>query len=85
MASGPMTTALSHLHRLLTPPAAEQPPDRHLLQRFLAARDEAAFAALVRRHGAMVLGVGRRLLHDGHAAEDVFQAKIGRASCRERV
>jgi RNA polymerase sigma factor (sigma-70 family) len=74
MASGPLTAVLHHLHGLVTPHGAEQPPDRHLLERFLACHDEAAFAALVRRHGAMVLGVGRRLLHDGHAAEDVFQA-----------
>jgi RNA polymerase sigma factor (sigma-70 family) len=69
-----MTAVLRHLHRLVTPLGAEHPPDRHLLERFLASGDEAAFAALVRRHGAMVLGVGRRLLHDAHAAEDVFQA-----------
>jgi RNA polymerase sigma factor (sigma-70 family) len=74
MTSGPMTAVLRRLQRLVTPHDAEHPADRHLLERFLASRDEAAFAALVRRHGAMVLGVGRRLLHDGHAAEDVFQA-----------
>ncbi len=48
-------------------------PDRQLLERFLAQRDEEAFAALVRRHGGMVLSVARRILHDDHAAEDVFQ------------
>jgi RNA polymerase sigma factor (sigma-70 family) len=69
-----MTAVLRHVHRLVPPPGMEHPPDRQLLERFLACRDEAAFAALVRRHGAMVLGVGRRLLHDAHAAEDVFQA-----------
>src|SRR5439155_22493762 len=44
------------------------------LRRFAALRDEQAFAALVRRHGPMVLNVGQRVLHNGHDAEDVFQA-----------
>ena len=44
-----------------------------LLRRF-AAGDEAAFEALVTRHGPMVLGVCRRLLHDPRDVEDAFQA-----------
>jgi RNA polymerase sigma factor (sigma-70 family) len=54
--------------------AAEWLSDRALLERFAAAGDEEAFAALVRRHGPMVLCTCRRLLGNAHDAEDVFQA-----------
>src|SRR5260370_39970707 len=48
--------------------------DQHLLERFIARKDESAFAALVRRHGPMILGLCRRLLHHFQDAEDIFQA-----------
>ena len=51
--------------------------DRQLLERFVASRDpgaEAAFAALVGRHGPMVLDLCRLHLRDRHLAEDAFQA-----------
>ena len=51
--------------------------DRQLLDRFSAHRDaaaESAFAALVLRHGPLVLGVCTELLHDRQHAEDAFQA-----------
>jgi RNA polymerase sigma factor (sigma-70 family) len=48
--------------------------DAQLLERFAIGRDEPAFAALMVRHGPMVLGVCRRLLHDADQAEDAFQA-----------
>ena len=48
--------------------------DRELLERFARSHDEAAFEALVKRHGGVVQQVCRRLRLDEHAADDVFQS-----------
>ncbi len=53
--------------------------DGQLLERFARHRDEAgelAFAALLDRHGPMVLGVCGSLLGDPNDAEDAFQASF---------
>jgi RNA polymerase sigma factor (sigma-70 family) len=72
MATTSLDPVLRHIRQLAE--AGPSLTDGALLERYVVRRDEAAFEALVRRHGPMVLGVGRRLLHDRDAAEDMFQA-----------
>jgi RNA polymerase sigma factor (sigma-70 family) len=48
--------------------------DAQLVESYLSRRDEAAFEALLCRHGPMVWGVCRRALGDEAGAEDAFQA-----------
>ena len=53
---------LGRLRGALCPRNGGEAPDAQLLTRYLARREEAAFEAIVRRHGPMVLGVCRRVL-----------------------
>src|SRR6266852_305281 len=65
---------LQHIRRLVSRSESRPHTDAALVDRFARHRDEAAFTALVDRHGSMVLQVCRRVLGDAHTAEDVFQA-----------
>src|SRR5262249_49496879 len=67
-------SVLHHFGKLMVAKRASEQPDHELLGSFLASRDEIAFAALVERHGSMVLGVCRRFLNNAQDAEDAFQA-----------
>src|SRR5262249_20049544 len=74
MATAQLSTLLRHIHTLAVNHGAQQRTDRQLLDDFVARRDEAAFTALVARHGRMVLRVCRRVLGHEQDAEDAFQA-----------
>jgi RNA polymerase sigma factor (sigma-70 family) len=67
-------TLLRHLRTLAGSAPAADDSDGQLLERFVARQDEVAFAALLQRHGPMVLAVCRRHLASEHDAEDAFQA-----------
>jgi RNA polymerase sigma factor (sigma-70 family) len=74
MATAQLDTLVRYVHKLAAGNGALARTDRQLLDDFFARRDEAAFAALVARHGAMVLRVCRRALKHEQDAEDAFQA-----------
>jgi len=74
MAAGSMSEVVQHLRQTMLLRENAGLTDGQLLERFIATRDNAALAVLVRRHAPMVWGVCRRLLHRHQDAEDAFQA-----------
>jgi hypothetical protein len=70
----PASAVLSFVRGLIVAEEVRRFTDRELLARFRSGRDEEAFAALVQRHGPMVLGVCRRFAQYEEDAEDCFQA-----------
>jgi serpin B len=69
-----LAAVLRHLRRAAHPPGADAPSDGQLLERFACRRDEAAFEALLERHGRMVWNVCWRVLANSSDAADAFQA-----------
>jgi RNA polymerase sigma factor (sigma-70 family) len=76
MPTGQSSTILPPLRRAALRRDGGGLSDAQLLDYFVERHDEAAFEALVRRHGPMVLGVCRRVLGCAHDAEDAFQATL---------
>jgi RNA polymerase sigma factor (sigma-70 family) len=74
MATTPTGEVLQHLRRIALLGDGAGMTDGQLLEAYIRHRDEAGFAALVRRHGPMVWGVCCRVLGNHQDAEDAFQA-----------
>jgi RNA polymerase sigma factor (sigma-70 family) len=84
MPERPLHTVVRHLRRLADGPPGPDAGDHELLRRFTADRDEAAFAALLRRHGPMVRDVSRRLLGQEADVDDTVQAVFLVLACQAR-
>jgi RNA polymerase sigma factor (sigma-70 family) len=74
MATNQVSGVIQHIRRTVLLLDGAGLTDGQLLEDYVSRHDEAALAALVRRHESMVWGVCRRVLHDYHDAEDAFQA-----------
>jgi RNA polymerase sigma factor (sigma-70 family) len=90
MATSQMNEVIQHLRKAVLLRNSAGLTDGQLLEDYLSRKEEAALAALVRRHAPMVWGVCRRVLDSHHDAEDAFQAtflvlvrKAPSIACRE--
>jgi RNA polymerase sigma factor (sigma-70 family) len=74
MADSRLASIVRHVYKLAALQQTSDAADASLLEQFIRQRDEAAFVALVRRHGPLVWRVCRRVLHQTQDAEEVYQA-----------
>jgi RNA polymerase sigma factor (sigma-70 family) len=74
MPTARVRAVLGHISQLVGTPPAGDLTDGQLLQRYVSGREKAAFTALLQRHGRLVWGVCRHVLHHDQDAEDAFQA-----------
>ncbi|HEV3146568.1 MAG TPA: sigma-70 family RNA polymerase sigma factor [Gemmataceae bacterium] len=84
MANAQIGPVVAQLHRLFVERQMQELSDQQLLQFFAQDRNEDAFAALVERHGRLVMGVCRHVLHHAQDAEDAFQATFLVLACKAR-
>jgi RNA polymerase sigma factor (sigma-70 family) len=81
----PMSSAVRQINHLFVEGTISGQTDGRLLERFLDGRDEAAFAALVERHGPMVFRTCQTVIRDRVSAEDAFQATFLVLVCKART
>src|SRR5262249_20236100 len=74
MASGTLGGTMRHLRDLFHDGTTVGQSDGQLLARYAQSNDQAAFEAVVARHGPMVLATCRAVLKHEHDVEDAFQA-----------
>jgi RNA polymerase sigma factor (sigma-70 family) len=74
MRGGQLDNVLHHLRSLAAARQTSELSDPELLERFVTSHDQTAFAAIVERHGPLLLGVCRRILRNEHDAQDACQA-----------
>jgi hypothetical protein len=74
MAKENLNVLLKRLTRGLASEALNELSDEQLLEQFIGQGKDAAFEAIVRRHGSMVYRVCWRVLRHTQDAEDAFQA-----------
>lgn len=76
MSQAKFGAVLGHIRLMAIPEATRKLTDGELLARFRTGRDEAAFAAIVQRHGRLVWTVCRHVLQHEQDAEDAMQASF---------
>ncbi len=74
MAKAPLEGVFQHIRKMVDAQTLAEATDEQLVERFARGHEEPAFAALLRRHGPMVLSVSHGILRQLEDAEDVFQA-----------
>jgi RNA polymerase sigma factor (sigma-70 family) len=76
MAGKQLADAVRQVQKLFNVGTTSALTDDQLLAQFILHKDDAAFEALVERHGPMVLSVCRGVLKDPNDAQDAFQATL---------
>ena len=84
MRQGPLDAVARHVRTLGRVRAGQDATDTELLRQFVVARDEAAFTALVERHGGLVWSVCRRVLRRREDGLESFDALVARTGLSRR-